>query len=521
MERSIMLPDFHKQLFEKFNIYSYTQEQIKESLKKININHTNQDANSSDQYEVLFLLLQKSTTPEFVKMNIDNLSNGLFYYFNGKRIFLPDINLNNIDSSIGDTRSQSSDENQKFTYALSKINKINLSLALQYFDRNDIIDRLSAIKLCFYLIKIIPGFLILAVSLFVIIAAIISKSALGLIKWVAISFLFCAGLLFAGALILLLLNFTLKDHLYPIISSIPLPVDTSISYLKYCINNISSFLAILGVIMASLSIILIFLIKININNSNRKEKNIIKNIKLTNSIKYGGCALLLMIVISVLFYRSYIVKKEFLENNFPTTIARLRNSTPVTKIIPAKDTTIYSLSVKLTDKNDNSPIPDIQMNLTGETIKGKNYNVTIKSDNNGDAKLTLDKGNFRLSFISNSFPSTFQIPSPMYFELKSAGTTILSIELERTSDQNNQKWGIAEVEVFDKDNKPFPNVELNVGDNLSAPGNPDRLIAVTNSEGIAVFRLYEGSYKIGFSTAKLPKNLIPPSPFETKVIANS
>jgi hypothetical protein len=275
-----------------------------------------------------------------------------------------------------------------------------------------------------------------------------------------------------------------------------------------------------GIIIGAVSLLLFIILKTKHINVIKDQTPCNKN-RTLSSIKYGACVFIFMLVISVLINKSYIVKKEFLENNFAVVLNKLKNYSTVTKIIPAKDTSIYMLLVKLVDKNDKTPVSDIKMHLLCETSSGKVSGTDIISDKNGDARHTLDKGKYRLSFDSDSFPESYQIPPPVFFELKSAGTSIISIELDKVQNLNLNKWGIAEIEVFDKDNIPVPDIELCVEGNPSAPGNPDTLIAVTNSEGIAVFRLNEGSYKIGFSNTAFPTNYKTPTSLDINVIANS
>lgn len=71
--------------------------------------------------------------------------------------------------------------------------------------------------------------------------------------------------------------------------------------------------------------------------------------------------------------------------------------------------------------------------------------------------------------------------------------------------------GIIEIEVMDDSNKPVSGLQLEVLGEVKAPGNPDKLYAYTNSDGIAVFKLYNGTYKIGFNEDNLQnKYILPP-----------
>ncbi|WP_160317738.1 phage holin family protein [Pseudobacteroides cellulosolvens] len=518
LEKSIMNPEFHDELLKKHDLYSYTQKQIKSSFETLNLN-AGSDADS-DQISNLLISLKKSITPDLINMNLDSLVDGMFQYLNGKSNFLPDIVINTDSIKDNINPNDMTDHNQKYSYALSKIKKINLSLILQYFDRSDITDSLSIIKLYFYIINTIPIFLALLAVMLFIVAAAFSKSIIKIVKWLILLSSAWAALLLVSAIFIIYKSHTLENSIYPITSSIPLPADITLSYINDLLKGVWSTFMVLGFIIGLICLFLLTMLKTKHINLAEKQISGDKT-RLFSSIKYGACIFLFMLVISVLINKSYIVKKEFLENNFPVIINKLKNYSTVTKIIPAKDTSIYMLLLKLVDKKDKTPIADIKMHLTGEASSRKINSLDIVSDENGDARYILDKGKYRLSFDSESFPKSYQMPSSVFFELKSAGTTIISIELDKNQDTALNKWGIAEIEIFDNDNIPVHNVELYVEGIPSAPGNPDTLKAVTNSEGIAVFRLNEGTYKIGFTNTTFPANYKIPSPIDISVMANS
>jgi len=518
VKKSVMNPQFHDNLIKKYDLHSYTQKQIIDSIENFNFN-TGSD-NDSDQFANILLSLKNSITPDLINMNLDRLVDGIFKYLNGKSNFLPDIVINTEPTKDNINPNNMADHNQKYSYALSKIEKINLSLILQYFDRTDIADGLSIIKLYFYVANNIPIFIALVTILLFIIAAAFSTNVIKLLEWLMLLFSTWAVLSFASALFLIYKSYTLSKNIYPITSSIPLPADIVLSYTADCLKVIWVTLMLLGIIVGTITILMLIILKTN-RISLMGNKKYGDRLRLLVSIKYGACIFIFMLVISVLINKSYIVKKEFSDNNFPVIVNKLKNYSTVTKVIPAKDTSIYVLVLNIIDKSDKTPVPDIKMFISGEASSGKVNSIDIVSDENGEAKYTLDKGKYRLSFDSENFPKIYQLPSTVFFELNSPGTTIISIELDKARDINLNKWGMAEIEVFDKDNLPVKNIELYVEDIPSAPGNPDTLKAVTNSEGIAVFRLNEGKYKIGFTETTFPQNYKIPSHIDVSVLANS
>ena len=193
----------------------------------------------------------------------------------------------------------------------------------------------------------------------------------------------------------------------------------------------------------------------------------------------------------------------------------------VTQVIPAKEDTIYDLEIKIVDKSDGKPVPGAKINISGtSSLQKKDFNLTLSSDNSGIISSTLDKGTFRLSFVPEGFPSNYNMPAPFFYDLKDSGKTMMTINLE-SDKYNNEQWGIAEVEVLDYDNKPVPDIEIQLDGRVPAPGNPDKISSVTNSEGIAVFKVDSGSYKAVFPETSFPAKYKLQSPINIEVSADT
>ena len=92
-DKSVMEVDFHKHLFEKNNIYSHTQSILSSSMNDFINNLKKNSAADFEKHTDIFYVLQKSTTPEMIKTNLDSIRDELFEFFEGKRQFLPDICL--------------------------------------------------------------------------------------------------------------------------------------------------------------------------------------------------------------------------------------------------------------------------------------------------------------------------------------------------------------------------------------------------------------------------------------------
>ncbi|MDF2524430.1 MAG: hypothetical protein K0R31_2071 [Clostridiales bacterium] len=242
----------------------------------------------------------------------------------------------------------------------------------------------------------------------------------------------------------------------------------------------------------------------NENLSKKKSSTIVLNILLILSI---------LTVLTAIGYRYSTIQKDFKENDFQTVWLKMKGTASVKEVIAAKDAAIYEVEVKVVDEKTNNPIPNIQVYVYGKSASGKqDFNENKLTDSIGSSKFSLDKGSFRIFFNPSSFPSQYVMPTPFFLDIKAAGSKIVTISLE--SIQSKQKWGIVEIEVLDKENKPVRGVELGVIQNVNTSGNPDFLYSYTNSEGIAVFKITEGNYKAAFSEAKFPKKYQLPQPID-------
>jgi hypothetical protein len=518
---SVLKPDFHKNLFEKNNIYSHTQNLIESSMTDFVSNLKQNSPQGFEQHSDIFFVLQKSVSTEMIKLNLDSLRNGLFEYFKGNRQFLPDILLDT--SSVPVSSKPISDESSKLSYALTKTDKINLGLILQYINRNDITDKLSAIKLVFYLFKKIPVFSILTFLMLFLVVFTLSKRTKALLKWVSVSFMSCGIVkITAGILLIVYSYLILPQNIYPLTSSIPLKSDILISYIRDCTNYASKFLIAAGIFFIALAFILYLLPRLKPSVAPPPACGNIRLQGYKGIIKYTCCILMFVLTLSALFFNLHIFRKEFYSNDFPVIISKMRNANTTTEVISASDTAVYSFLLRLVDKVTGAPVPNVEINVSGEAdVQKKHFNYTYSTDDAGEARFSLDKGTFRVSFTASNFPSDYKLPSPFYFDLKSAGTKIVTMSLEKAPIMETQSWGIAEIEVLDKDNKPVPDLDLSVLGIVLAPGFPNDVVAITNSEGIAAFKLNEGNYSIGFKESTFPKAYVQPDSIDITITANA
>ncbi|MCX7923192.1 MAG: hypothetical protein N3B21_14465 [Clostridia bacterium] len=516
----LLNPGFHKYLFEKHEVYSHTRNILNNSMKGFIDNFKKESPENYNQHKDTFVLLENSLTPEMVKVNLDSIREGIFKYCRGERTFLPDIYFNTRQGDSKPSSTSAATSETPSSQMLTKIEKINLSAVLLYIDRNDITHYFMGLKLIYYIIDKIPGFLLLLFLLLFFMGLVLCKKFLDITRWLGATLISCGVLSVITGIALLLYTFIiLTGVLEPITNSIPMENGVIISYIRSCTFYTSLMLIVPGILILALSFGLFSLPRFfpstfpgeHVSNHEPEHGN-------RKLLRYSAYGILFTLILTAVGYKYVTIRKDFESNDFPTLLARLTNSNTVTQVIAAKNDAIYSLQVKLLDSKTSTPVKGVRINIAGDSaVSKKHFNEFTATSEDGIAKFVLDKGTFRLNFPSSSFPAEYQLPAPFSFDLKSASTTIITINLETIDETYKQMWGIAEIEVLDKDNKPVPDVMLEIEGLVLAPGLPDKVLSYTNAEGIAVFKINEGNYKISFPESKLPKDYLPPSSFDISV----
>lgn len=532
---TVMTSDFHRGLFEKNNIYTEVQSEVSTSLQSVFTNIKSQSPQLSDQQKEIFSILQNSISPQMVKMNLNSITDGLFKYLNGEKSFLPDISIDTNSPSSQNTASEPVD-NTEPNHVLSKIKRISLNAILLSANRSDILDKLIMIKLIYFVMSFVPDFSILVLVLLFLTALIFSKKLKDMSKWLSTSLLICSILNILTATAVLVYSYKiLPGSIYKLTVLIPMKSEVVLSYVQDCLLPLSLFCIAMSVLMVLLAFgVLSFngiAEKIMLNSRLFKLKFLKKHKKI---LEYGTIALIFVFVFSAFSFKVYSFKKDFDSNNFSNVISKLTNTNAFTQIISAKDDTIYTLQIKLVDVKNNSPVSGIQISISGKTESPeKYYNVAGITDEMGSAKFTLGKGTFHLIFSPVSGSTDYILPSPFFFDLKSVGTTIVTVNLDKYKIVS-KGLGIAEIEVLDEDNLPVEGIELSIEgvkhivDPTEQPSQeiapsseenredqkiPHRFFSITNEEGIAVFKLPSGSYNV-VPTDKFPEGYKIPESFE-------
>ena len=553
VNNTILNSSYHKYLFKKNDISTHVKECISTSMKSFLEDAKKLPTQVPEEQEKLFLTIEKSITPELIDFNLYNIRENLFLYFRDQKVSLPDILLDRESTVSKASENESIEKINDAIETFNKLKKINIKTILVYLNRYDIIDGLAILKMATYFSGYLPELSFIAFLFLSILNIIFCKTLRDSLKWcktlVTVFTVLCT---LSGFFILMYTLFIMPANVFPLSMSIPLPKEVIINYIKSALMPLFITQIFLG---GTLSFLLLY--KIPIENIIRKifPENLYlpfsPNIKFMKIIK-GSLYLMVISLISIIFSHDiYKIQDTFIKNDFNYFLSKLQKNYSVTQVISAKTDGIFVLNVNIVDKNTNSPIYNVPINVSGKSSESNKYfNEVETTDKEGTTKFNLAKGSFRISFINSYFPhETYELPSAYFFELRKAGSTIVTIELQRKENLKSNIPGITEIEVLGKDDTPLSNIKLMIK-NISSESNidnsvlsdkkqdltkkgtslepttnkdknPDIYYSYTNSEGIAVFKLKEGLYKISFSESKINKQYELPQDFEVSVVPNS
>jgi hypothetical protein len=512
---NVFSPTFHEKLFVKYDIYSGTAYVLDNSISKFIAYVKEASPDSYAQQKDAFDMLEQTTSKETITNSLNYLREGIYEYLSDQRKFLPDIILK---------ASTSSDTSSSGTNSFANISKVNLGAVLMYANRNDIVDYLAIIKVIYYFASKLAN-LILPLQLLI---SILSFIAVGnfkqLFKWLLIIFGTTAVLFFITAAgLLIYIYLLLPGNIDPITVTLSMDSKPVLSYIRDCVKPTIFF----DLITAGISAIAIFALKKYLvpNKFTALEKNDVSTSptrkKVYQVIEVSIIAFIVVSLSSSLYLRVDNIAKYAKDNDFASVFYKMRGVETMSEVIPAKDDFIHDVQIKVVDSKTEQPVKGLRVDISGKNDdNGKNYVDSKKLDDVGQAKFGLDKGFFRLMFYSPSFPSDkYKLPSPVFFQLDTPGTKVLTVSLEPVQ-QTQTKSGFAEIEILDEDNKPVQGAELQVSSTVDATGHPDMVSAVSNSQGIAVFKVGEGSYKVKFNSSKLPVKYTLPDEFAIDVKAD-
>lgn len=516
LDRGLFSSSFHLSLINKYGIYGQLEKTVDNALKNYLNDIKSGPVENEKQKEQLFLLVDKAVTPDMIKLNTDTLVSGLMKYFSGEAGFLPDIYLKPANGapvlSSHDTIQQASPIPEQ---SLSGIDRISLNVVLMYMDRNDIINTFSEIRLIRFGLSYAPVFLVLF-SFFLLVLAVSLSRGRGM-KARLSQAAFSAGIsgIVSG---FVLLGFSwLYQPGFLAISPLGKYIqrDSFYGYLRACIQSPAISLAVFGAILLAAAFI------IQLIPENLFQKTFQKQSSFKKHGKALATILLVLLLAGIFLAEAEAMKSDFHSKDLGAALERLSGASAYTAVTAARDEIIYSVEVRTVDKLTGDPVQGLQMSLNGILYEnGKTYSESGTSDESGKVKFNILKGGFKLEFDQSKFPESYKIPASYPFEVKTAGTTIITVNLEKTE---GKKPGIAELLVLGIDNKPLENLEL-AAEEYAKEGEEGtisgKVYSFTNKEGVGVFKLVEGHYRITFPGSAFPEQYLSPEPLEIDVAAD-
>ena len=522
LENTLFDSSLHKSMLSRYNIYTHmgniTERYLNEYIQSLGP----MTSENQKQQKQFVSLIKNAVTPEMIKLNIDTLIDGLLKYFKNETRFLPDILINpSQDKKAGEGQADADMDDSADAASIAKIDKINLSVLLMYLNRTDITDKLSVVKLFQFILANLPLPACLLLVLCLIAGILLGRSKADLLALVNTVFVSAGIAFFASGLLLII-------YLYGFLPrsagnlSLTLPVDEYLitDYLRSWLLPTIIFLISAG--------LLAFAVKPAARALQRLASRTGLCPKLSRpaaekGAAYVGCGgknrtaqaiciglTAMVIILSIL--KAGAVRSEFLSNDLTTAVDRMKGITAFSTVVYAQDAALYTLEIRMTDRATGLPVPGIQTTVTGKSaVDDKNYRESLTSDMEGKSNINLDIGSFKLSFDSTSFPEDYKTPPPYMFEISTAGTTVITISLEKVE---KSEPGIIEIQVLDKDNKPVKDLDLSLetgDDQAEAAG---KAYSLTNAEGVAVFRVEEGNYSVVFMENGFPADYLIPEPIE-------
>lgn len=508
-DSSLLTYETHHRLIASQGVYRHVADVVHKSIEEYFNGLKTPGQKEAEMQKQLVELVEKAATPQMIQLNIDSIVEGLFRYFRDETRFLPDLYLRPVKGSTAESEQTPTEKNDAVSKeSLQGIDKINLSVILLYLERSDISNHLSFIRLARYMTaNLFPPLFLLALVLFVL-AWVISRKLVEMRKWLGMALLSAATLSLSTAVLLMAGSFIVLPRYTGLLAmSIPLPEQVILQYIQAFMLPQSGFFAAAGVSMLILSAL------------GRMIPSVFP-VKLPSPriMQISGFSLLAFVLLLTCI-KINLISKDFQSKDYPVILQKMKGVSMVTRIIPAKDEIIYSLSVQVMDKASSLPIPGVFVNVSGRTDKeARALSMSKLSDETGTAKYMLDQGTFKMNFDHASFPEGYKIPSPIIFEMRTAGTTVMTVGLERVE---SPLPGIAEIEILGRDHQPVQGIQMILQKSVPAnrtpaepPQNLSRVYSLTNQDGIGVFKVEEGDYSVLLKESTLPEGYLPSPHFE-------
>jgi hypothetical protein len=140
------------------------------------------------------------------------------------------------------------------------------------------------------------------------------------------------------------------------------------------------------------------------------------------------------VLLSSVISKTIVLADTLRENGFMTVYEKFTGTSTYMKVIPAMNDTVYALEVKLLDKSGGIPVEGALIEVEGINVpKDASVGMNKLSGSEGTAKFNIEAGDFTIGFNPEMFPEEYKIPFPMQVSIKSAGTTTVTVNLEKLS----------------------------------------------------------------------------------------
>lgn len=526
LENAIFDSGLHKAMFAKYDVYTQMGEIAQRSLKDYMQSPGNVVQKNQKQQEQFVSFLENALTPQMIKLNIDSLTDGLVKYFRNETRFLPDVVVNPASGDTGGDVQTQVDKNDSVSgESIVKIDKINLSVLLMYLNRTDITDKLSVVRLFQFTLANIPLLAGLLFMLCFIAALMLWKKAADITKWLNTVFISAGAALAAlGLFIAGCLFFLLPRSAANISLTVPLDQSLIVKYIRSWLFPSVAFFLIAGLLAFLIRPVSRLVTRLpSVTRLRSKLSGLVMkkspepvSCSRKNYTVHAVCAVLLTFVAVFSIIKAGTIKSEFLSNDLTTAVDRMKGITAFSRVVYAQDAAVYDLEIVMTDRKTGSPVPGIRTTITGKSANGRNYNQPVTSDIEGKASANLAMGSFKLSFDSASFPEDYKVPSPYLFEIGTAGTTVITISLDETQ---KKEPGMIEIQILDEKNMPVKGLELSLDAANNQSETAGSQYSFTNTEGVAAFRVEEGSYSAVLLESGFPAQYILPAPINAELAA--
>lgn len=480
--------NYHKNLYIKhnigLNIYNYVNSTI-DSLFEDTL------SNSTDTFTAdLAKTIKSSVSLKFVSLNLENIQNDIFKYFNGEKEFLPDISF----SSIGNSQEIEKLAQNITSSDFKTLKSVNLGTIFETFNLGQISTILFIIKFAFWVIKSLPPYLLLFMLLISFFCILLTNNSSQIKYMLKCYTIFCFVFFVILGFVVALIPYTLlKKNMF-----LPNTFDKNLVALFYSYAK-DLFLPIIIMFFVA-SIFSIFTIII----SNKLLPYILKRLdnlyicnklaNFSNSLFYSISFLILIICIG---YKTSTLKSMILFNNFDSLISSKQ-------VVIAKDDTLYAVQILVLDAKTKMPLPDIAISLTGIANDGTYFNTMSRTNSDGTLSFDVSKGHFHVDFVSDLFPPEYVLPKRSHITFDTAKTIVLPFKLKYIQNTSKKSdLGSVSVSILDSSNLPYPNIKLC----FTQKDNPfNKEYIITNSDGIATFQGTASDYTVSFCKSRFPSN---------------